>query len=42
MITLRRFMEQDAEWILRHFYPDMQEDAVLNMFFDWNKETITR
>ena len=39
MITLRHFTEKDAEWIQRHFYPDMQEEAVLDMIRDWNKGT---
>lgn len=39
MITLRRFTEQDTEWIQRHFYPDMQEETVLDMIRDWNTGT---
>ncbi len=39
MITLRRFTEEDAEWIHRHFYPNMQEEAIQEMIHDWNKGT---
>lgn len=39
MITLRRFTEQDAEWIQRYFYPDLQEEAIWKMIRDWNAGT---
>ena len=39
MITLRRFTGKDALWIQQRFFPDMQEEAILDMIRDWNKGT---